>query len=104
MFPSPETATAGFVSDQDAAKFISIVRSCVDLQPDCESWQEAAAVACENHEVSFSDINLRRTNEALSIVICCAMDEESNDPYLDLLFWSGEFADCFLRGRSGVAA
>ena len=104
MFPSPETADTGIVSAQDGAKFISIVRSCVDLQPDCESWQEAVEVACENHGVSFSGINLRRTNEALAIVICCAMEEESNDPYLDLLFWSGEFVDCFLRGRSEVAA
>jgi hypothetical protein len=69
--------------------FRSIVDACETLRPDCESWQEAAERACENHGITFGYDDPMGW-KAYDIVIDCA---SADLPMTDVGFWAGDFAD-----------
>lgn len=67
--------------------FRSIVDACETLRPDCESWQEAAERACENHGITFDYDDPMGWN-VYDIVIDCASADLSCGP---LGFWWAAF-------------
>ena len=71
--------------------FRSIVESCEVLHPDCDSWMDAARIACENHGADFNP-SRGVPDAALTIVRDCAR-VDARGWFVDVDFWAGEFFD-----------
>ena len=83
-----------------SALFRSVVDATQTLRDDCESWDEAAQVACENHGLDFDPLR-GVPSAALDIVTDCAVGLLGGH---DLDCWAGDFIDALTADASAGGA